>query len=87
MITTSIVLIAPLQVKIISKSSRLIGAPLHKKALSQTYLDEMFKDTKDKEHRNMKIKEAAELGYSQHKIAKALNLTQAMVSLVLKGKK
>ena len=75
------------EIRMIAKSSRLVAAPMNKKALSPGLLETMFKEAEDKAQRNEKIKEAIALGYSQHQIAKAAKLTQAMVSLVLKGQK
>jgi len=70
--------------KIISKASNAIIAPLKKKTLPITPLQKLLKNFKSKIERNIKIKEAIKLGYSQSQIANVLELSQPAIVSILK---
>lgn len=72
------------EIKMIAKSSSLVCASIKNKELSVKELDKLFKQVNNKNERNIKIKEAIKIGYSQHKIAKYLGLSQPAISSVLK---
>jgi len=70
---------------LIAKSSSLVSFPIKKKDLSLDELEQMFIECTNIIERNIEIVNAIDKGFSQHKIAKVLSLSQAAISLVVKG--
>ena len=75
------------ELALIAKSSSLVSFPVKKKDLSLDELEQMFKGCSNLKERNIEIIKAIDKGFSQHKIAKVLSLSQAAISLVVKGMK
>ena len=73
------------ELALIAKSSSLVSFPIKKKDLSLDELAQMFTECTNINERNIEIVNAIEKGFSQHKIAKVLSLSQAAISLVIKG--
>ncbi len=68
----------------LKKASNLVEAPNIIKKLSEEELISILSKSKDTKERNSLILKAYEKGYSQHKIAKVLELNQATVQRIIK---
>jgi REP element-mobilizing transposase RayT len=69
----------------VKKASSLVEAPLSKTVDHTKTLETMFKDYQTKKERNSIIVQAYKDGYSQHAIAKFLELSQPTVSAIIKS--
>ena len=72
------------QLRELKKASSLIEAPITDDKPDMETLEKIFADINDKKERNQRILEAIEEGYSQHKIAKVLGISQQAVAGVVK---
>jgi len=68
----------------LKNASMLIEAPQKDKKQNIEKLQKIFLNVKDKKERNKKILQAYKSGYSQHMIAKVLNLSQPTVNAIIK---
>lgn len=75
------------QLQEMRKASSLVEAPNVDKKLDSVELTKMFADIKDIQVRNKQILKAIEEGYSQHMIAKVLEVSQPAVYGVVKRSK
>ncbi len=71
-------------IKAIAKHSSLVLSSAKKNLLDDDALMELFQDVNNKELRNKEIKKAIDMGFSQHKIADYLKISQPTVSYILK---
>lgn len=67
------------QLQEMTKSSALVEAPNIDKKPDRVKLQKLFAGVKDKKERNILVLQAYEEGYSQHKIAEVLGLSQPTV--------
>ena len=72
------------QLQELRKASSLVEAPNIDKRLDMQKLVKMFENIRDIKERNKQIIEAIKQGYSQHGIAKVLNISQPAVHGVVK---
>ena len=72
------------QLQELRKASSLVEAPHVDKRPRQEDLQKLFKNITDIKERNKKILESIKIGYSQHKIAKVLGISQQAVYGVIK---
>ncbi len=70
--------------KELQKASMLVEVAQKENKLTIDKLQKLFSNVKDKKERNKKIYQAYKKGYSQHKIAKLLGLSQPTVSAIIK---
>jgi hypothetical protein len=75
------------QLHALKKASSLVEAPNSDKNLNEEVLVQMFEKCSDIKARNKQILKAIEKGYSQHKIAEVLGVSQPAVHGVLKRHK
>ncbi len=75
------------QLQELKKASSMVGAPNSDKKPNEEELQKMLVKTKDTKERNKLILKAYQKGYSQHMIAKVLDLNQATVQRIIKRTK
>ncbi len=71
-------------IKTVSKHSNLVISSDKKHSLDDDALVLLFQNVKNKETRDENIKKAVNIGFSQHKIATYLNVSQPTISYILK---
>jgi len=72
------------QLQELRKASSLVEAPNIDKRLDMQKLVKMFENIRDIKERNKQIIEAIKQGYSQHRVAKVLGISQPAVYGVIK---
>ena len=72
------------QLQEMKKASSLVEAPNIDKKPKEENLREIFKESDTKQERNVKIVQAYKQGYSQHMMAKVLEMAQSTVNGIIK---
>jgi len=70
--------------KEIVKASNLVISSVPTQTLSEEFLVNLFTQCSTKQERDLKVKEAVKMGYSQQQIATVLGISQPAVSLIVK---
>jgi len=70
--------------KEIVKASNLLISSVPVQTLSEEFLVKLFMKCPTKQERDLKVKEAVKMGYSQQQIATVLGISQPAVSLIIK---
>ncbi len=70
--------------KEMAKASNLVVSSVPTQTLSKEFLTNLFTKSSSKQERDLKIKEAIKMGYSQQQIATVLGISQPAVSLIVR---
>ena len=70
--------------KEIVKASNLVISSVPAQVLSEEFLVNLFMQCPTKQARDLKVKKAVKIGYSQQQIATVLGISQPAVSLIVK---